>query len=74
MSSTMYIYSFECVPSIGCSHTVIWIVEIKNIEIGVVDDGCQPFQPHFVRIDREPLRLDGSFGDLDQRVHERSLT
>lgn len=43
----MYISSLACVPRDKKWYTIIRIVKIKNIEVGVIKNGCKSFEFHF---------------------------
>lgn len=63
----------------GClnelKNTVVRIVEIEDIEVGVVDDGSEPLEAHLIGfgVSGEPLGVYASLGDIEEGVDEGSL-
>ena len=68
----MYISSLACVPMDKKWDTIIRIVKIKNIEVGVIKNGCKSFEFHFrgeVSVGQS-LRVEGGFGNIEKGIKE----
>ena len=64
-------HAFLCIKG----RTIVGVIDVDNVEVGVIDGSSESFEPHFVVFGEAVLSfiIDGGLGQIEKRIDERAF-